>query len=675
MFISIVGFSQDKKSFFYEVSKVGSPNSYLYGTMHLPSYKTLQIPDTLFKMCEDLDVYVFEVLPDSTTISNAQAIKSELRKTNRFKDKATPVQFHKVKNLLNAHFKADINKYDTLTPNEISSYLTGFKKTAQYTPDELLYLFAKKTKKQLIPLEDAAVLYKIQMSYDCYNLEADCDNFKPTNNLTSKSLNAYYKGDLATFYQMTQRSAKRHAKYHDALITQRNQFFNTQVLALLLQNKSILVTVGLGHYVGEDGMISYLKKQGYAVKRITSKSQVGTKARIVSQLTDAFSGDEMKDLVLNLTGHAKFGKLILEEKYDSTLYYTRGKTDEISQLYTAQAYEGKENLEKALMAITETIKIKDNGEYRYLKAGYLYLSDKYEKAITEYQHILVHFPDYDSSAVLWDIAQAYFFMNDPLLASEHYIKYYDKTNDEEALVYVGYCKIQQDKHDEALKILLSVANEKFKDAAYYYYLGKIYTAQAEWEKSLLELIKANELGHGYYNHEVALAYFNTNNYQKTIEFCTKTIASSPSEADEARFYRALSYSQLENKAEAKKDMLAYSEVFPDFSPANYFLSSIYRDEKDLVNALFYVNKALSGAQDFQNFYLKGLVLFEMDKYTEAIEPFQQAKILKPEHGDIYYYIGVCHFRLKDNETACALFKKAKALGTTDIDQLILKVCK
>ncbi|HKP32080.1 MAG TPA: TraB/GumN family protein, partial [Chitinophagaceae bacterium] len=80
-------------------------------------------------------------------------------------------------------------------------------------------------------------------------------------------LTVYKKQDLKKMEHLTTKSDPGMEKYLDLLIYNRNRHWMQQ-LAFILRTEPTLVAVGAGHLPGEDGMLSLLKKSGFAVKPI-----------------------------------------------------------------------------------------------------------------------------------------------------------------------------------------------------------------------------------------------------------------------------------------------------------------------------------------------------------------------------------------------------------------------
>ncbi|HEY5392984.1 MAG TPA: TraB/GumN family protein, partial [Hanamia sp.] len=59
-------------------------------------------------------------------------------------------------------------------------------------------------------------------------------------------------------------------KYDDLLLKDRNKNWVEQ-LNTIMKRESVFVAVGAGHLVGENGLVSLLRKEGYTVEPLVNK--------------------------------------------------------------------------------------------------------------------------------------------------------------------------------------------------------------------------------------------------------------------------------------------------------------------------------------------------------------------------------------------------------------------
>jgi tetratricopeptide (TPR) repeat protein len=87
---------------------------------------------------------------------------------------------------------------------------------------------------------------------------------------------------------------------------------------------------------------------------------------------------------------------------------------------------------------------------------------------------------------------------------------------------------------------------------------------------------------------------------------------------------------------------------------------------DLSNALTIVNEILKENNDVPHFIdTKGFVLFQSEKYTEAMLFFEKAFKIQPSDKIIVEHMGDGYFKTGNKEKAVEFWLKAKELGSTN----------
>ena len=85
-------------------------------------------------------------------------------------------------------------------------------------------------------------------------------------------IDAWKLGDIDTFEQLILESFVNYPEIYDALLTQRNQNWVTNVEPLINQPDDYLVVVGAAHLVGNDSLIRLLQAQGITVRQLGQNS-------------------------------------------------------------------------------------------------------------------------------------------------------------------------------------------------------------------------------------------------------------------------------------------------------------------------------------------------------------------------------------------------------------------
>jgi uncharacterized protein YbaP (TraB family) len=83
--------------------------------------------------------------------------------------------------------------------------------------------------------------------------------------MSADILGAWVGGDAQEMESIVNMSLKEYPGIHERLFVQRNTDWTAKIEKLMGGGKNVLVIVGAGHLVGEDGVLNQLKEKGYSV--------------------------------------------------------------------------------------------------------------------------------------------------------------------------------------------------------------------------------------------------------------------------------------------------------------------------------------------------------------------------------------------------------------------------
>jgi uncharacterized protein YbaP (TraB family) len=140
--------------------------------------------------------------------------------------------------------------------------------------EEELMKIAKEDKKEIKGLEtiqfQASVFDSIPYGWQAKELLKNIDSFSVYKNEFETMLRFYKNQQLDSIKNLMGKSESGEEKYDDLLLNNRNKNWVKQ-LKQIMKNESVFVAVGTGHLVGEKGLISLLKKEGYKVEPLENK--------------------------------------------------------------------------------------------------------------------------------------------------------------------------------------------------------------------------------------------------------------------------------------------------------------------------------------------------------------------------------------------------------------------
>ena len=77
--------------------------------------------------------------------------------------------------------------------------------------------------------------------------------------------------------KLTEEEKAAYEEYNKALLTDRNKGMTEKLTDYIKSGKTVMLVVGTAHFLGDDGIVELLKKQGFTVTQITSADQITQK--------------------------------------------------------------------------------------------------------------------------------------------------------------------------------------------------------------------------------------------------------------------------------------------------------------------------------------------------------------------------------------------------------------
>ena len=277
-------------NYLYQIKNNKGNTLYMLGTVHMGSDKVL-LDGNLEKVYKKVNTVCFEVLLD-----DIDSYKTEMEKTltihplTEYKDNE---DFKKIWAVLKDKYKSIS---DQLRPY-IATYIQAvalldmYKELgldANYSIDNMLYYQAKEDGKKLEQTEDIMLQYntlaKISGTSTMMILASLTDRAMNEEGIKKSYLN-YVDGkfdfkdydtenitieNIPKEYRVTN-IKKELEDYKKLLISSRNDKMYETAKDYVNQN-NVLMVVGAGHVLGEDGLLEQFKKDGYTVEKVSDQN-------------------------------------------------------------------------------------------------------------------------------------------------------------------------------------------------------------------------------------------------------------------------------------------------------------------------------------------------------------------------------------------------------------------
>ena len=275
---------------FYKISNdENTATIYLLGSIHAADDSAYPLNETIMSAYENSDYLAVEI--DTMAITSNFDLQLELAKKMLYIDGTTikdelgeelynkMVEFLETKNSYN-------NLYDNYKPAFFESLfenviINDADMDANKGIDAHFLKLAKKDNKNILEIETAEFQYDLLLSnpieLDRLMINSYVDDYD-NNVLEMKELyNAGKKGDIKELEEklfssdteeLSENEIMMLEHYNQTLITDRNYGMVRALEKYMSEDKNVFCVVGLGHVIGDEGIIKLMQKNGYKIEQL-----------------------------------------------------------------------------------------------------------------------------------------------------------------------------------------------------------------------------------------------------------------------------------------------------------------------------------------------------------------------------------------------------------------------
>ena len=261
----------------WEVSGNGLEKpSFLFGTFHLLCKQDIHFSDQLKKAVNYSDEIYMEMDMDDPSTMLSGMMYMNMRGDTTLADLYTDKEYARLKNYFSDTLKMPLTLLQKAKPYFLVAllYPRMMSCSSPAGVEEELVKLAKEDKKEIQGLEtmqfQASVFDSIPYQWQAKELLKNIDSFSTNKEEFETMLNFYKNQQMDSIKTMLGKSEFGSDKYDDLLLNDRNKKWVTK-LDSIMKKESVFVAVGAGHLVGDKGLISLLRKQGYSVEPLENK--------------------------------------------------------------------------------------------------------------------------------------------------------------------------------------------------------------------------------------------------------------------------------------------------------------------------------------------------------------------------------------------------------------------
>jgi uncharacterized protein YbaP (TraB family) len=271
------GIQKNNNTLLWKVSGKGLKQpSFIFGTFHLMCKEDIHFSEQLKEAIKlSAEIYMELDMDDPSTLLSGM-LYMNMKDGKKLSDLYTPEEYSKLQAYFTDTLHAPMMMLQRAKPYFLVALLYP-KMMDCPSPagvEEELLKIAKENKKEIKGLEtmqfQASVFDSFPYEWQAKELLKNIDSFEVYKKEFDEMVNLYKKQQLDSMENMLAKSEFGSDKYEDLLLNDRNKKWVSE-LNEIMKKESVFVAVGAGHLSGESGLISLLKKEGYAVEPLINK--------------------------------------------------------------------------------------------------------------------------------------------------------------------------------------------------------------------------------------------------------------------------------------------------------------------------------------------------------------------------------------------------------------------
>lgn len=273
----IVNFSVSADTSLWKV-QLNTSVTYLGGTCHVLREADYPLPEEFEKAYEDSDIIVFETeIGELNSIGTQEMIvRKGIYNDGLSLDK---VLSHKTYDILRRYCESlgiPVSSLNKLKPSLVVLTLLGLELQKmgvdQTGVDSYFHHKATMEGKKVEGLESVKEQIEFVLSMGRDNeddfIEHSIKDLKKTRGIINELITAWKQGDEDKLYEVFVAQMKKdYPDLYETLLAGRNREWLPEIERYLQTPQKEFILVGVGHLVGEDGIIEHLRRRGYKINK------------------------------------------------------------------------------------------------------------------------------------------------------------------------------------------------------------------------------------------------------------------------------------------------------------------------------------------------------------------------------------------------------------------------
>lgn len=268
---------KDNNTLLWQVTGKGLQKpSYLFGTFHLMCASDIHFSESLKNALKNSKEMYMEMDMDDPSTLFSGLLYLNMKNGIKLRDLYSEKDYERLEKYFTDTLHTPLLMLQNAKPYFLVAllYPKMLNCASPSGVEEELLKLAKEDKKEIQGLEtmqfQASVFDSIPYDWQAKELLKNIDSARQYKNEFDTMLMVYKNQQLDAIGRLFTKSEFGSEAFEDLLITNRNKNWVGQ-LKKIMNNESVFVAVGAGHLVGNNGLISLLRKEGYDVEPLVNK--------------------------------------------------------------------------------------------------------------------------------------------------------------------------------------------------------------------------------------------------------------------------------------------------------------------------------------------------------------------------------------------------------------------
>lgn len=261
--------------------KESSARVYLFGSLHYGSDTFYPLPDVVLAAYRNSDALAVELDIDALVASDVQEKLREYGVHSGKQHLMARIGKDSWEQLdtISASMGVNAQQFSQLRPWLVAMQLTNLQLSRSGYQQALgldkYFLTTARGKKPILELESLdeqmKLFNKLSDAEQLAFLQMTLDDYATGKESLAKLAEAWYQGDEQALNTLVFSAFKRNElgkKLYQFIFVKRNQQMLAAIDTYIKSSQKIFLVVGIGHMLGEDGLVALLEQQGYRVQRI-----------------------------------------------------------------------------------------------------------------------------------------------------------------------------------------------------------------------------------------------------------------------------------------------------------------------------------------------------------------------------------------------------------------------